>query len=199
MGKSYSKNMSVEAAVTAMAGGSLAAFSTASKTATTLLSNIVKNPDEQKFRTIHSSNKAIQSRLLSHSGAGDFLLAVGFVQVDDTFVFLSDDTAAITAGLARLQAAQPVGEPAQAMQNVTNQPTVNESDARALRKRQEEMREKKRKDEAEKAALRARMASQRKEQEHHVIRESKAVLLKGRTKGTSQSATQMGCDGSADG
>ena len=77
--------------------------------------------------------------------------------MDDTFVFLSDDTAAITAGLALLQTAQPVGEPAQAMQNVTNQPTVNEvtpqwvrlnvlsdcvfpqADARALRKRQEEI------------------------------------------------------------
>ena len=49
------------------------------------LSNIMSNPTEEKYRTIHITNQLIQRKLLSHNGARQFLLAVGFVEVSNRF------------------------------------------------------------------------------------------------------------------
>eukprot|EP00656_Telonema_subtile_P011423 TRINITY_DN1565_c0_g1_i10.p1 TRINITY_DN1565_c0_g1~~TRINITY_DN1565_c0_g1_i10.p1 ORF type:complete len:162 (+),score=45.32 TRINITY_DN1565_c0_g1_i10:132-617(+) len=159
--------------------------------------NIVKNPTEEKFRTIHLSNQAIQSRLLSAQGSLEFLVAAGFVQVDDTMIYLEQDVSLIVDAVACLERAHLACAPVAPAQPPPAQTETTES--RERQKYLAELREKKRKEDAEKAALRQRLAAQREEQKNRVVRDSNAALLKGRSKGTTQSATEMGCDGSAGG
>jgi hypothetical protein len=52
---------------------------------TTLLSNIIKDPSNRKFRRLKMSNKSIKSRLCDRQGGIETLLALGFVvKVDES-------------------------------------------------------------------------------------------------------------------
>lgn len=55
------------------------------KTTQTLLNNLHKNMDEEKYFSIFKSNKAIASRLLVCPSAVDILLAVNFVDIGDRY------------------------------------------------------------------------------------------------------------------
>lgn len=48
------------------------------KTIVTLMSNVVKHPHEEKYRSINLANPAIQKRLSSFAGSIQFMEAVGF-------------------------------------------------------------------------------------------------------------------------
>ena len=61
-----------------------------------------------QFRTIKTTNKAIQSKLLSVDGARDVLVALGFVDLGDVLVLPSDaDMASLQEGIAVVVAAAP--------------------------------------------------------------------------------------------
>eukprot|EP01035_Chromulina_nebulosa_P039032 gene39032-52736_t len=49
------------------------------ETARTLITNIIKNPAEEKFRTVKCSNKILNQKILSKSGGADFLICAGFI------------------------------------------------------------------------------------------------------------------------
>lgn len=50
-----------------------------------VLTNILTNRDEEKFRVVKTSNKTINSRIISRNGGLEFLLAAGFVaQADES-------------------------------------------------------------------------------------------------------------------
>ncbi|KAF1793686.1 PUB domain [Phytophthora cactorum] len=55
---------------------------TAAETLIKMLTNVVKNPQEEKFRKIRLSNAAIQSKLVSVPGAADLLAEAGFSRVE---------------------------------------------------------------------------------------------------------------------
>merc|ERR1711977_401922 len=164
---------------------SLQVFEMARKTLITLLSNIVKTPSNEQFRTIHLSNQAIQRRVLAANGSLGFLAAAGFVQLDETLVFVDiSELGLLTTAITALQQAAPPP-------NITpTRPTDPKREAWLA-----EMKAKKQKEEAEKAALRARIAAQREEQKHKTYKDSKAV----KGGGSWQTATEMGLDGKAGG
>jgi len=169
----------------------------AQKTMIKLLTNIVKNPDNENFRQIHMTNKAIQDRVMKAAGAKEFLMAAGFVEIDSMLLLLEDDIVRLPEAIASIQPSAPRQAPSNISQAPPAPAPSNEDPKRA--KYLAELKAKKSAQEAEKAALRARIANQREEQKHHQIRDSRAVLLKGRTQGTSQSASDMGLDGGQDG
>lgn len=60
-----------------------------------ILANVVKNPEEDKFRKIRLSNAIIQSKIVSVSGAVDLLIEAGFSKVEqdgDHYLILPTDT-----------------------------------------------------------------------------------------------------------
>lgn len=171
----------------------------AQRTMIKLLTNIVKNPDNENYRQIHMTNKAIQDRVMKAPGAKDFLMAAGFVEIDTMLILLEDDIARLPEAIACLQPSAPQQAPANISQAPAAAAPSNVSADPKRAKYLAELKAKQKAQEAEKAALRARIANQREEQKHHQIRNSRAVLLKGRTQGTSQSASDMGLDGSQGG
>uniref|UniRef100_A0AAV1VC69 PUB domain-containing protein n=1 Tax=Peronospora matthiolae TaxID=2874970 RepID=A0AAV1VC69_9STRA len=67
---------------------------TAAETLIKMLSNVVKNPQEEKFRKVRLSNASIQSKLVAVPGAIDILAEVGFAPVEidgDTYLILPAD------------------------------------------------------------------------------------------------------------
>lgn len=48
--------------------------------ATTVLTNIIEHPDDEKYRMLKLANKAIASRVLPVKGGLNFFFAVGFVR-----------------------------------------------------------------------------------------------------------------------
>ncbi|RLN67415.1 hypothetical protein BBJ28_00013097 [Nothophytophthora sp. Chile5] len=55
---------------------------TAAETLAKILSNVVQNPQEEKFRKIRLSNAAIQSKLVAVPGAVDLLEEAGFLRLE---------------------------------------------------------------------------------------------------------------------
>jgi hypothetical protein len=51
-----------------------------------IISNIIKNPYEEKYRKIKTSNKLIQLKIVSVSGALEVLVATGFAPMGEEYV-----------------------------------------------------------------------------------------------------------------
>jgi hypothetical protein len=56
-----------------------------------ILQNIVKNPKEEKYRSVKKSNATLQKKLFYISEIEGFLDAIGFTRVDDALVFTGDN------------------------------------------------------------------------------------------------------------
>jgi hypothetical protein len=56
-----------------------------------IFSNILSSPMEQKFRTLKKTSKAIQSHILTHPSAVEFLLANGFTDEDEALCLKNFD------------------------------------------------------------------------------------------------------------
>ena len=71
-------------------------YQTCIKTFTSYLSNVVKNPGEEKFRKIRRGNKAFQSRIVTLRGAEKLLNVIGFnmtnLDGDDFLIFTDENT-----------------------------------------------------------------------------------------------------------
>merc|ERR1712166_1102101 len=165
-------------------------YQLASKTLLTLLSNIIKNPADERFRSIHVTNKAIQQRLLSANGAQSLLLAAGFVEREQTFEFedmvhLPLLSRVVMMLLAQLPPAEPANTPEPATSEAAAPITAtntSEREAAAAKYLKDvdreisraadperiswlkEQKRQKQQDEAEKVVLRAKIAAQRKAQ-----------------------------------
>lgn len=56
------------------------------------ISNIIKNPDDDKYKSIKTDNKIYKTKVKPFIGAKSLLLAVGFSENNDkTLLVLSDD------------------------------------------------------------------------------------------------------------
>jgi len=68
------------------------AVSTGLETLLKLIGNILKSPNEDKFRTLKKTNKAIQSRILSlKGGINELILALGYTDLDaEHYAFVGD-------------------------------------------------------------------------------------------------------------
>jgi hypothetical protein len=57
-----------------------------------LTDNIITNPNEEKFRILKKTNKAIQQKLLSIKGRiHDLIIALGYIDLDDEmYTFVGD-------------------------------------------------------------------------------------------------------------
>ncbi|CAI5701528.1 unnamed protein product [Peronospora effusa] len=67
---------------------------TAAETLIKMLSNVIKNPQDEKFRKIRLANAVIQSKLVAVSGAIDVLVEAGFSRVTldgDAYLMLAID------------------------------------------------------------------------------------------------------------
>ena len=58
-----------------------------------IISNIIKNPHEEKYRKIKSSNNLIQKKIVSIPGALNVLLATGFAPSGEDYVIMVSPTA----------------------------------------------------------------------------------------------------------
>ncbi|RLN68272.1 hypothetical protein BBJ29_000851 [Phytophthora kernoviae] len=66
----------------------------AAETLIKMLGNVVKNPQEEKFRKIRLSNAAIQSKLVAVPGAVDILTEAGFSKLEldgEVYLMLAAD------------------------------------------------------------------------------------------------------------
>ena len=73
-----------------------------------LINNIIKNPREEKFRTIKKSNNTIKTKLLSlvpEDRLLQMLEVLGYVdnQEDDMFVFVGDYLTLLKRGYAEME------------------------------------------------------------------------------------------------
>lgn len=68
------------------------AVSTGLETLIKLIGNILKSPNDDKFRTLKKTNKAIQSRILSlKGGINELILALGYTDLDEEhYAFVGD-------------------------------------------------------------------------------------------------------------
>ena len=56
-----------------------------------LIGNILNTPQDEKFRILKKSNKAIQTKLLSLKGIPELIKALGYTDVDEeSYVFIGD-------------------------------------------------------------------------------------------------------------
>jgi len=75
---------------------------TAIQTLRTLTNNVVAHPEEEKYRTIKTSNKALQERIVKVTGALMFLKAVGFAPAGEEYTIQNPDMAILQMGLGKL-------------------------------------------------------------------------------------------------
>ncbi|XP_071088629.1 UBX domain-containing protein 6-like [Haliotis cracherodii] len=61
--------------------------------------NLSNNPGDEKYRKIRKENKAIHDKLLRFDGAKEFLLAMGWTEVDDLLMYLEDHDLSITTSI----------------------------------------------------------------------------------------------------
>ena len=59
-----------------------------------LISNIISNPNDPKYRTIKTTNPAIQAKLMSVKGIEKLILMLGYQPRDGNFV-LPDETVGV--------------------------------------------------------------------------------------------------------
>ena len=57
-----------------------------------VVSNIIQNPQEPKFRSLRKTNKALQDKLFIHPNMHELLTSLGFVLETDTYTFLGNNT-----------------------------------------------------------------------------------------------------------
>ena len=75
---------------------------TAIQTLRTLTNNVITHPEEEKYRTIKTSNKALQERIVKVTGALMFLKAVGFKPSGEEYTIENPDMAILQMGLGKL-------------------------------------------------------------------------------------------------
>mmetsp|Transcript_15105 Transcript_15105/g.16796 ORF Transcript_15105/g.16796 Transcript_15105/m.16796 type:complete len:196 (+) Transcript_15105:70-657(+) len=134
-----------------------------------LVKNIVDHPDEDKYRVVKKSNKAIQNKILSVKGAEDLLLSIGFIHIDEEQLgwFVEDNM--------NLLRDTVLPQLAQLMTEITPEESAEEKErARLLKERQAAIDEKFRKDQEYKKALQKQMELDRKDKQGDVVRSSHA-------------------------
>lgn len=52
-----------------------------------LLDNVIREPNNEKYRTIRLENKTIKEKLLTLNGVQEFLLKIGFTEVCVKFIY----------------------------------------------------------------------------------------------------------------
>ena len=68
-----------------------------------LLGNIVNSPEDPRFRSVKKTNKMIQSKLLPCAGVLELFTLLGFTPLEDTLVFLGDNTVTLELTLAMIE------------------------------------------------------------------------------------------------
>lgn len=69
-----------------------------------VVGNLAQNPQEQKFRSLKTTNKAIKEKILDVPGGKDFLLAVGFEEEGENLTMRAGGEAQADAAQEALQA-----------------------------------------------------------------------------------------------
>lgn len=77
----------------------LAAFDIVMK----LLANIVGSPEDPRFRSVKKTNKTIQTKLLPCAGIIELFALLGFTPLEDSLVFLGDNTGNLELTLAMIE------------------------------------------------------------------------------------------------
>mmetsp|Transcript_69561 Transcript_69561/g.148793 ORF Transcript_69561/g.148793 Transcript_69561/m.148793 type:complete len:149 (-) Transcript_69561:60-506(-) len=63
-----------------------------------LLDNVVKSPDEPKFRSIRRGNAAIKAKVLDCPGGAALLMAAGFLEEPETYVLPAEAPVEVLEG-----------------------------------------------------------------------------------------------------
>jgi len=174
-------------------------FESSSKVLVTLLGNVVKDPTNDKFRSVRLGNPAIQQKLCTPRGPLLVMQAAGFVEVDGFLVL--DASAPIDAVNTALQAIKgAIAEKAPQLKRAHAVEVQQEKLAAVIdparAKYLAEAKAKREADAKRKAAAKAKIAGQRKEEKTMVDSHSQHRGFKA---GERKSATQLGADGNADG
>ncbi|XP_046558720.1 UBX domain-containing protein 6-like [Haliotis rubra] len=61
--------------------------------------NLSSHPGDEKYRKIRKENKAIHEKLLKFDGAKEFLLAMGWTEIDDMLMYLEDHDLSVTTNI----------------------------------------------------------------------------------------------------
>ena len=68
-----------------------------------LLANIVGSPEDPRFRSVKKTNKTIQTKLLPCTGIIELFALLGFTPLEDSLVFLGDNTDNLELTLAMIE------------------------------------------------------------------------------------------------
>eukprot|EP01017_Pseudomicrothorax_dubius_P019816 TRINITY_DN2185_c0_g1_i1.p1 TRINITY_DN2185_c0_g1~~TRINITY_DN2185_c0_g1_i1.p1 ORF type:complete len:188 (+),score=48.67 TRINITY_DN2185_c0_g1_i1:344-907(+) len=71
-----------------------------------LLSNIITNPAENKFRTIKPTNQTLRTKLFNVKYVEELLQALGFTMVDGNYVYTSQNLSPLGIAVTDVMAAQ---------------------------------------------------------------------------------------------
>jgi len=150
-----------------------------------LLGNILANPEDDKYRKIRLSNAKINAAIVQVPGAIDILLAVGFVE-DDGHLYISSTTAlaAVQDALTQIQsvATQRAAKVAAQADNACSQRMAEAAKNKAENDRR-------------KAAIKAKIAGNKKEEKEIVASVKKQSDF---GSGTKNNAEQCGAAGNDD-
>ena len=134
-----------------------------------LVLNIVKNPSEQKFRSVKKTNKVIGQKLLSLKGIDSLITALGFVDEGESYVMHDDHFKALSHNV------RTIDDNLFDIAKIFMRDEEREKEE-VLRKEKKKNEENMRKEKAEKDELRKLSQKDRIEKSGEITRASKAAL-----------------------
>lgn len=138
-----------------------------------LANNVIKSPEEDKFRKVKIENKAFSSRVWNLPEAQQFLLIWGWAQVDDCIVLSSDEDIQLVKQILLKKFNAISSRPHAAAS--TNKP-LTEKEKQLQEERRKQIEKKKMEDE-ERKRIKAQIQADRRDTKERETRESKARQL----------------------
>lgn len=146
------------------------------QTMLTLANNIIKSPEDEKYRKVKTQNKAFSSKVWSLPEAQEFLLLWGWDQVDECVVLKSDeDVQLVKQILQKKLNAISLKSHAAAARLSRNEPLTEKE--KQLQEERKKLMEKKKLDEQDKARIKAQIQADRRDTKDRESRESRARKL----------------------
>ncbi|XP_064404298.1 UBX domain-containing protein 6-like [Halichondria panicea] len=148
------------------------------KTLTKIVQNALDHPGEERYRQLILSNKTVSTKVWKYVSAQEFMLAIGWVQIDGTIVLPSDDL--LPDALIALAKAQSVLDivppPSIPPQTTTSSSTAQtEIQKDAYQQRMREMREQMKHAELEKKRISERIKADRRETDQRKAQASRST------------------------
>lgn len=138
-----------------------------------IANNIIKSPEDEKYRKVKTENKTFSSKVWSIPEAQEFLLLWGWTEVDECVVLLSDEDIQLVKQIL-LKKLNAISSRSHA--GVSKSEPLTEKE-KVLQEQRRKLMEQKKLEEQEKARIKAQIQADRKDTKDRESRESRARKL----------------------